>query len=449
MLAEISIDAHSLIDSHETPFVLIDADYRIVAANAAYCASHGIDSGEVLGRHCYEVSHHSPTPCFEHGEDCPHQRVILTGAPYEVVHIHYDGLNRPQFVRLRGYPVRGSDGRLFLGELIAPLPSNDGLDCDEMRMVGRSPAFLKCVDRLSRLADSESPILLYGESGVGKELAARFVHAHSSRVNGPFVAFNCAALPESMFESEFFGHEKGAFTGCIGRKPGILEQANGGTLFLDEVGEIPLAIQPKLLRALESGEYRRLGGTEVLTGDVRLVSATNRDLLEMVDQKAFRQDLYYRVAGLDVVLPTLRERREDIPELAQALLDRLAAHGGPSCRFGKDALALLMDYDFPGNVRELRNIVHKAATLCGGGLIRAAHIRLRGALLPPAIAPFVAPPPDAPQASAVSGLESLADLELRRIRELLERHGGHRRRVADTLGISERTLYRKLRRHGL
>ncbi|GAB4170784.1 MAG: sigma 54-interacting transcriptional regulator [Rhodocyclaceae bacterium] len=436
----ISLDTLSLLDTHETPFVLIDAHYRIVAANAAYCTSHDIAPGEIVGRLCHEVSHHSPRPCFEHGEVCPHHQIFSGGQACEVLHVHYDPHDRVERVRLKGFPVRASDGGLYLGELISSIGPSAELDCDRMQMTGRSPAFLKCVDKLLRLAESDAPILLYGESGVGKELAAHFVHQHSTRASGPFVAVNCAAIPETMFESEFFGHEKGAFTGCLGRKPGFLEQASGGTLFLDEVGDIPQAMQPKLLRALESGEVRRLGGTGVSRVDLRLVSATNRDLLAMVDEGRFRQDLYYRVAGLDVVLPTLRERREDIPELARILLEQLSTQSRRSYRLGRDALALLMDYDFPGNVRELRNILARAAALCSGGTIRASHIRLRGAA---AHAPVARPPASAPAP------QRLADLELHQIRECLLRHGGHRRSAADALGISERTLYRKLRRFGL
>lgn len=441
----VAVNPLSLIDTHDAPFVLIDSDYRIVAANSAYCASHDIAPDEIVGRRCHEVSHHSARPCFEHGEVCPHRQVFDSGQACEVVHVHYDPHNHVERVRLKGYPVRGADGSLYLGELISPIDPSEELGCADLRMVGRSAAFLKCIDKLSRLAESEAPILLYGESGVGKELAAQFVHEHSSRAAGPLVAVNCAAIPDAMFEAEFFGYEKGAFTGCLGRKAGYLEQAHGGTLFLDEVGDIPLPMQPKLLRAIESGEFRRLGGSGICKADARLVSATNRDLLELVDHGRFRQDLYYRVAGLDVVLPTLRERREDIPELARFILDRLSAQSGRPYRLGRDAAAVLMDYDFPGNVRELRNILSKAAALSANGLIRAAQIALRGPLTgvaaPPAAVPRDADAPVRPQ--------RLEDLERQQIRELLDRHGGHRRRAADALGISERTLYRKLRCYGL
>jgi transcriptional regulator with GAF, ATPase, and Fis domain len=178
-----------------------------------------------------------------------------------------------------------------------------------------------------------------------------------------------------MFESEFFGHERGAFTGCVGRKQGLFELADGGTLFLDEIGEIPLTMQPKLLRVLETGEFRRVGGTVNLSADVRLISATNRNLLERVDQGLFREDLYYRIAGIDVMLPSLRERRLDIPALADALLSRISGVGKNVPRLAADAISRLMGYDYPGNVRELRNVLQKAAALSGNGMIHARHIQ--------------------------------------------------------------------------
>jgi DNA-binding NtrC family response regulator len=323
-----------------------------------------------------------------------------------------------------------------------------------MRMIGHSPAFLACADKLGRVAESDAPILLYGESGVGKELAAEFVHKHSPRSGRPYVSVNCAAIAESVFESEFFGHERGAFTGCVGRKQGLFELADGGTLFLDEIGEIPLSMQPKLLRVLETGEFRRVGGTVNLTADVRIISATNRNLLERVDQGLFREDLYYRIAGIDVMLPSLRERRVDIPALADALLARISGPGKNVPRLAADAISRLMSYDYPGNVRELRNVLQKAVALSGNGMIHAKQIQFdsmnegkaQAAERPgiPAgnpVSPFMA--------GTSSSALSIEEMEIRHICELLEHHSGHRRTVADILGISERTLYRKLNRYGL
>ncbi|TCS70031.1 Fis family sigma54 specific transcriptional regulator [Sulfuritortus calidifontis] len=437
------IQLQSLIDLQEGPFVLIDADYRIVAANRAYCESYGQGPADIVGRHCHEVSHHSPLPCHLHGEDCPHQRVFATGQPCTVLHTHYDQDNRPEHVRLQGHPIRGANGELYLGEVMTRLASPQELDCDTMRMIGQAPAFLECVDNLTRLAASDAPILLYGESGVGKELAAEFVHKHSDRSHGPFVAVNCAAIAESVFESELFGHERGAFTGCVGRKRGLFELAHGGILFLDEVGDMPLSMQPKLLRVLETGEFRRVGGIETLHADVRILSATNRDLLEMVQAGRFREDLYYRLAGIDVTLPPLRHRRQDIPALAEALLERLAAARGKRYRLSREALAKLETHDYPGNIRELRNVLQKAVALNSNGLIGAEQIQFDNAPEAAFAAPLPATADDAVPPATLAGIEA------EHIRELLARHGGHRRTVADILGISERTLYRKLQRYGL
>ena len=448
---DLSIDLQSLINIQENPFVLIDENYRVVSANHAYCLVYGTSPEEIVGRLCHEISHHSSVPCHENGEVCPHQKVFASGEPCQVMHIHYDNHNHAERVRLKGYPIHGRDGRLYLGEAIVPLASSDDLDCEDMRMIGQSPAFLECAEKLGRVAESEAPILLYGESGVGKELAAEFVHKHSSRSGRPYIAVNCAAIAESVFESEFFGHERGAFTGCIGRKQGLFELADGGTLFLDEIGEIPLSMQPKLLRMLETGEFRRVGGTENLTADVRIVSATNRNLLERVDQGLFREDLYYRIAGIDVTLPPLRDRHQDIPALANALLARMSGPGKRPPRLASDALARLKGYDYPGNVRELRNVLQKASALTANGIIHAKHIQFDSAndtkpRMPPSEKRKQAA--ETLPAADFSSL-SIEALEMRHIRELLEHHNGHRRTVADILGISERTLYRKLNRYGL
>jgi transcriptional regulator with PAS, ATPase and Fis domain len=293
------------------------------------------------------------------------------------------------------------------------------------------------VDNLARVADSEASILLYGESGVGKELAARFIHARSARAGGAFIVINCAAVPETLFESELFGHERGAFSGSSGLKKGLFELADGGSLFLDEVAEIPVGLQAKLLRVLETGEFRRVGGTHTLKADVRLVSATNRKLLDEVDEKRFRLDLYYRLAGIDVNLPTLRERREDLPGLTAFLLKRLAG-GRRACRLDPAALAMLQAYDFPGNVRELRNLLQRAVLTCRDGVIRASDLNLPATAAAGAVA-----------AAGALNSQPLAEVERAHIRTLLDTHQGHRNRVATALGITERTLYRKLKRYGL
>jgi two-component system, NtrC family, response regulator AtoC len=435
------IKLQSLIDTHEQAFVVIDANYRIIAANRRYCAAYGISPEAIAGQYCHAVSHHSDRPCHENGELCPHQALFKQGEAVEVLHTHFHADDQPERTRIRGHRLHGENGELYLGEQMFPLEAEAGSVCDAMQMVGRSPAFLACVDNLARVAESEASILLFGESGVGKELAARFIHARSSHRNGSFIVINCAAVPESLFESELFGHERGAFSGSSGQKKGLFELADNGTLFLDEVGEIPLNLQAKLLRVLETGEFRRVGGTHTLTANVRLVSATNRKLLDEVDAKRFRLDLYYRVAGIDVTLPPLRERAEDLPELAAYLLKRLTGSQG-NCRLDADAVDALRAYDFPGNVRELRNLLQKAVLNCRDGVISAADLQLP-VVATPAVHPASAPPLQAESS------QTMTTLERAHIQSLLDTHQGHRARVAAVLGITERTLYRKLKRYGL
>ncbi len=430
-----SIELQSLIDSHTLPFVVIDRGYRIIAANAAYRRSYG---EAVIGRRCHEVSHHSQAPCHLNGEDCPHRQVFETGLPHQVLHTHYDAANTPEHVRIQGHVLTGADGARYLGETIEPLADPLQPAVPGMRMVGQSPPFLKCLDRLARVAESDGPVLLLGESGVGKELAARYVHQCSPRRNRPFVTLNCAAIPEGMFESELFGHERGAYTGSVACKKGLFELADGGTLFLDEVAEIPRPFQAKFLRVLESGEFRRMGGTELLRADVRLISATNQDLLEMSEGGHYRLDLYYRVAGLDVELPPLRARRSDIPLLAQWLMQQLNRSGQARHRLSEEALERLMGYDYPGNVRELRNLLMKAAALSPHGTIEGEHVVFPGE------SGAARRSPSAPSAEA-----SLEELTRRHLQQMLARHAGNRRRAAAELGVSERTLYRKIGKFGL
>ena len=422
----------SLIDMHEHPAVLIDRAYRIVAANRAYRTTYGVKSEQLIGRHCYEISHHRDSPCHLHGEDCPHQQVFARGEIQRVVHTHFDGKGRPEYVGIKGHPVVLPDGEIYLGESIQRLAPPEAMNCEEMRMVGRSRPLLHAIDQLSQAAASPAPVLLAGESGVGKELAARYLHDHSPRRGGPFVAIDCTTLPESLFESEMFGHEAGAFTGCVGRKAGLFEDGRNGTLFLDEIGEIPLVMQAKLLRVLESGTFRRVGGRETLHADVRLVAATNRDLKNAVAGGQFREDLYYRIACITIALPSLRERRADIPLLVEALLARINAANGRHARLSEAAWIRLMQHDFPGNVRELRNVLQRAVALCHEQIIEPGDLGLEE--MRTDIGAATAP--------------NWKGLEREQLEALAERYQGKRRAMADALGVSERTLYRRLRRHG-
>lgn len=430
------LQLQTMIDSHSNPFVLIDEEYTIVAANKAYCDSYGTTDDKVVGRKCHMVSHHFETPCFMNNEDCPLSKVMETNDRYEVLHIHFDQHNQPEHVRIKGHPISGADGKRYIGEEVIRLAKASELDCEEQKMIGRSPAFRDCIEGITRAAESDANVLLTGESGVGKSLAAHYIHNRSPRKGRSFTVVDCSSISESVFESELFGHERGAFAGCVGRRRGLLDEADGGTLFLDEVGDLPLSIQGRLLNAIETGKYRRVGGREFLESNVRLIASTHCDLPAMIAESTFRSDLYYRLAGISHRIPALRERREDIPALADALMVRMRDPRAYRCHIDDDAKVLLTGHHFPGNIRELKNILQRAVTLSTDGHIKVEHIEFddTSAMSKP---------------STSKQGQSIRQMEAERITELLVLHKGHRRTVADELGISERTLYRKLEKYDL
>jgi PAS domain S-box-containing protein len=446
----IPFNLQSVINASENGFVVIDKDYKIVAANNAYCKAYGISSEKIVGHKCHQVSHHSDVPCHLNGEDCPHKKVFETREPHQVLHIHYDVNNEEEHVRIKGSPIYDTDGQLFLGEAVFPIAKSDELGCDKQRMLGNSPSFLACIEEMSGAASSDIPILLNGESGVGKELAAKFIHNKSSRKAMPFIAIDCTSISEGIFESELFGHERGAFTGCIGRRHGLIESAEGGTLFLDEIGEVPLALQGRLLRALETGNYRRLGGREDLHVDVRIICATHNNLRKMVEHGTFRADLYYRIAGISITIPPLRERRSDISPLVKSMLEKTKTPNGFAGRASDEALIMLQNYDYPGNIRELHNILQKAVTKSTTGLVTPDLLQLNNftkVYLNPLTDRRMATHDQ--KSSSPSTNQSLTDVEATHIESLLHQHNGHRARVAEELRISERTLYRKLKQYNL
>ena len=340
-------------------------------------------------------------------------------------------------------PIHDAQGELrYFIEKMEPLRmhAHDG----GPRLTGTSPAFRRMLEMVSRVAPSDAAVLLHGESGTGKELVAHALHESSHRRSHAFVVVECASLAETLFESELFGHEKGAFTGATHSKPGLVEAASGGTLFLDEVGDIPLGMQVKLLRLLETGTYRRVGSTELRHVDVRLISASHRSLPDMVAAGKFRQDLYYRLSTFPIRLPPLRERREDIPLLAAHLLQRVAP--GRDMQLTPDALQRLQGWPFPGNVRELRNVLERACLLADGDTVEDGVL---AQALQPEAAPWNQPAPASsialPGAVPSAPGATLQQLERQALLQALQRHAGNRAQLARELGISERTLYRRLR----
>ena len=425
------------LESLPEPHILFDRGYRIVAANNAYRQQYG-QGAPVLGRTCHAVSHHSAVPCDQAGENCPLARSLLSGQRERVLHLHHTRSGR-EYVQIELTPLRAGGGEPhFFLERMEPLRIAQGGEGDAPAMLGRAPTFRAALELIARVAPSQANVLLLGESGTGKELAARAVHEASPRAGRALVAVDCASLPESLFESELFGHEKGAFTGAHAARAGLVEAAHGGTLFLDEVGDIPLTMQVKLLRLLESGTYRRVGQSELRRADIRVVAATHRDLPAMVRAGQFRQDLYYRLSTFPITLPALRERAQDIPLLAEALLQRVAP--GRRLALAPAALRCLVQHPFPGNVRELRNVLERAVLLSDGDTITAAT--MARALTFDQGTPLPAAAPHLPvTASAPTDLPSLQEAALR---SALQTPGRTRRELAAALGISPRTLYRRL-----
>lgn len=427
-----------------------------MSANQQYMEHYGhTNIDNVIGKYCYEISHHVDSPCSQHGEHCPLEDVFETGEATQVMHIHYDQSGAEEHVQINTSPLFDDDGQvLYIGENIYPIPKPS----EGNILLGRSSAMIRMVSMLQRVAPTQTSVLLLGESGVGKECVAHYIHNFSNRSKHPFVIVDCGVLGEQLIESELFGHEKGAFTGATSRKIGLFESAHGGTLVIDEIGELPLSLQTKLLRVLESGTIRRLGGRDYIKIDVRIIAATNQNLQEMVQQGSFRQDLYYRLSAFPVTIPPLRERLDDIATLAENFL-RSNDDGIRFLPLSATTLEHLMSYDYPGNVRELRNIIERAAILAFGS----------GGIVPDHIVFEHNNSTRVPQSGNATHVidsdlfnHSLGENEEKSMSELLKprgtrisdeaviealkQSGGHRNDAARLLGVSERTLYRYVQR---
>ncbi|MDD2880672.1 MAG: sigma-54-dependent Fis family transcriptional regulator [Rhodoferax sp.] len=456
----------SFVEGLPEPHILFDTQYRILAANAAYRRQFSPDRS-VVGRTCYEVSHRFSVPCDQAGESCPLARSRESGQRERVLHLHHTSKGE-EYVNIELAPLLDASGQqAFYVEKMESMRVAQG-QATAQGLIGRSPAFVHMLSLVARVAPSMATVLLLGESGTGKELVARAVHEASNRANRALVPVDCSSLPENLFESELFGHERGAFTGANTARGGLVEAASGGTLFLDEVGDIPLTMQVKLLRLLETGTYRRVGSTEQRHADIRVVSATHRDLDQMVAQGRFREDLYYRLSTFPIRLPALRERDSDIALLANALLARVAPQR--KLALSEGAVQLLQAQDYPGNVRELRNLLERSALLCDGDTLETIHVTQAlqsGRRNAPNMANGYAPAGSnihgvaytnaAPANAIISSLKpgqlslpaaspgALASVAQAALLDMALAHTGSRAELAAQLGISERSLYRKLK----
>jgi transcriptional regulator with PAS, ATPase and Fis domain len=428
----------SFLEHESQPMIVLDPDYSILAANTAYQRQFGTVGKPYIGHKCFRVSHHYDVPCDQAGEHCPMKKAFEQKGPDRVLHIHHTPRG-PEHVNVELRPILDAERnvvayveRLVTVRNASARPSAQGL-------VGRAPAFNAALAAVQRVAPSMLPVLLLGESGTGKELFARAVHEASERASGPFVVVDCSGLTDTLFESELFGFEKGAFTGAHARKKGLVETAEGGTLFLDEMGDVPLSMQVKLLRLIESGTFRRVGAIETLQANFRLVAATHKPLQQMMADGRFRQDLYYRISAFPIHLPPLRERTLDIPLLVDSMLQR----GGTAERrltVRPDAMALLQAHDWPGNIRELRNALDRARLMADDGIVRVEHLPVfQGRQdAPPSISSAVTSPRLPKEMDVAAELQRFVD------------DGRHTRlEMARLLGISERTLYRRLKALGL
>jgi PAS domain S-box-containing protein len=425
----------AVLDSINEGVFTVDTAWRITAFNRAAEQITGVDRQDAMGRRCCDVFRASVCESA-----CPLRRTMSSGRPVmnaTAYIVDHDGRRVP--IRISTALLRDDEGDVVGGvETFQDLTQVEQLQKALQAsytfedIVGRSPAMTRLFDVLPQIAESNSTVLIEGGSGTGKELFARAVHNLSPRGKKPFVAVNCAALPDTLLESELFGHKAGAFTDARKDKPGRFALADGGTIFLDELGDISPALQVRLLRVLQERVIEPLGGVSPVPVDVRVVCATNRDLKEQMRSGAFREDLYYRVNVIHLRIPELKQRREDIPLLVDHLVEKFNRLQNKSIAGVSDeVMARLMDHDFPGNVRELENIIEQCFVLCRGELIELHHLPLD--LRPP-------------ESEAPAPFRSLEAMEKHLIATTLKRRAGNRKLAAQDLGIDVSTLYRKVRR---
>ncbi len=432
------LDTSTILDSISDGVFTVDSSWKISSFNRAAELITGIDRIEAIGQPCSEVFRSSMC-----GTGCALQQTIDSGSPIisrGCYFIRSDGETIP--VTVSTAILRDSEGNVIGGAEtfrdLSELESLKQMLASQNRSVGRivskSPIMESVIGLITVAAPTNSTILITGETGTGKEVSARAVHELSDRSSSPFVAINCAAIPETLLESELFGHEKGAFTGATSKKIGLFSRAGTGTLFLDEIGDITPTLQVKLLRVLQEREFVPVGGSVAIKSRARIVAATNRDLPDLVEQGIFRQDLYYRLKVIQIELPALRHRREDIPLLAEQFLTRFRPN--ESIRFTPDSLAILESYRWPGNIRELENAIEYASIVCGSGPIELIHLpaELRGTAV----------------SRTGDSLKSIRDeVTADRIKTALAACNGNRNKAAKLLGIHKTTLFRRMKQFGI
>ncbi|MBN1129875.1 MAG: sigma 54-interacting transcriptional regulator [Chitinispirillaceae bacterium] len=428
----------TILDSIADGVFTVDKEWRVTSFNRAAERITGLRRAEALGRNCWEVFR---ADVCEHA--CVLKKTMKTGKSIvnRTVHI-VDHNGRKVPISVSTALLRDRQGTITGGvETFRDLSEVEELRRELLGkhsfqdIVTADHRMLALFETLPAIARSDGAVLLLGDSGTGKELFARAIHNLSHRSKGPFVAVNCGALPENLLESELFGYRRGAFTDAKTDKPGRFDRAKGGTLFLDEIGDIPKPVQVKLLRALQEKTYEPLGSNDPVIADVRIITATNRDIGALVENGTLRTDLYYRINVMTLRLPSLAQRRTDIPLLAGHFLSRLNATAHREITgFSDEAMALLMRYHFPGNVRELENIVHHAFILCTGAVIEPRHLP----------ADLTAPP-----AKAATTRVSPEEFEADRIRAALEENNYSRSKTARQLGINPATLWRKMKKLGI
>ncbi|MBF0448790.1 MAG: sigma 54-interacting transcriptional regulator [Magnetococcales bacterium] len=425
------------LDDIPDPAVLLDDRFQIIAANNAYKEAYH-NGQEVSGETCYKSSHGYDQPCDESGESCPLKNCINTGSTERLLHIHHFSKGK-EYVDVKTSPIKDEKGKTLYYQEVLRQTLIASAEPKASGLVGVSPSFIQMLDEVHKVARETVPVLLLGESGTGKELIARALHDASDRANKPFIPVECSGLSEMLFESELFGHHKGAFTGALFDKEGLIEVAQGGTLFLDEIGDVPPSLQVKLLRLLESRTYRKVGETKTRQANFRLICATNRDLNEMMESGKFRQDLYYRISTFPVYLPSLRERREDISLLAQSILLRIAPD--QKITLTEKASETLSQYGFPGNIREMVNLLERARIRAGGTQLSSAHFP---ELLTAPLHKQQNNKEENPIWNPQDDIISFRELESRYLRHLLKTFSGTQAELATQLGMSHRTLTRKI-----